>query len=125
MFKLSKNLLPRSDFAYSPTRVFIKFGAMQLVGLLPLLTSLGIYLWCAYDFAVKGHGTPAPYDPPEKLVISRPLSLYTKSDVRLAEAAVQRRAEKRRQRNRLLRAQRQLVTENAKLLLKVKGRTGH
>jgi protein-S-isoprenylcysteine O-methyltransferase Ste14 len=29
-------------------------------------------LWCWYDFAVRGLGTPAPYDPPRNLVVSGP-----------------------------------------------------
>ncbi len=29
-----------------------------------------IYLWCAWDFSVKGLGTPAPIDAPKKLVLS-------------------------------------------------------
>jgi len=28
-----------------------------------------IYAWCVWDFAVFGHGTPAPIDPPKKLVV--------------------------------------------------------
>jgi protein-S-isoprenylcysteine O-methyltransferase Ste14 len=27
-----------------------------------------IYLWCAWDFATAGQGTPLPVDPPKKLV---------------------------------------------------------
>ena len=30
---------------------------------------LAIYLWCAWDFAVKGLGTPAIFDAPRRLVI--------------------------------------------------------
>ena len=28
-----------------------------------------VLLWCARDFAVRGRGTPAPYDPPRQLVM--------------------------------------------------------
>ncbi len=35
-----------------------------------LLIGIGIYLRCAWDFAVEGLGTPAPIDPPKKLVVS-------------------------------------------------------
>lgn len=37
-----------------------------------LVASLGtaILLWCAADFARRGRGTPAPYDPPVALVTS-------------------------------------------------------
>jgi protein-S-isoprenylcysteine O-methyltransferase Ste14 len=34
-----------------------------------LLGSL-IYLWCAWDFSVKGMGTPAPIDAPKTLVVN-------------------------------------------------------
>jgi protein-S-isoprenylcysteine O-methyltransferase Ste14 len=30
----------------------------------------GVLLWCARDFARRGRGTPAPYDPPRALVTS-------------------------------------------------------
>ena len=38
------------------------------IGLTMLLAGTAIYLWCAWDFAVTGRGTPAPIDPPKKLV---------------------------------------------------------
>jgi len=38
------------------------------IGLTMLLSGTAIYLWCAWDFAVTGRGTPAPIDPPKKLV---------------------------------------------------------
>ncbi len=31
-----------------------------------------LYLRCAWDFAVRGRGTPAPVDPPRELVVSGP-----------------------------------------------------
>jgi protein-S-isoprenylcysteine O-methyltransferase Ste14 len=36
----------------------------------PFFLAIGtvVYLWCAWDFAVKGMGTPAPIDAPKKLV---------------------------------------------------------
>lgn len=40
--------------------------------LTPLFLVLGslAYLWCAWDFAMKGMGTPAPIDAPKKLVVN-------------------------------------------------------
>jgi protein-S-isoprenylcysteine O-methyltransferase Ste14 len=40
------------------------------LGGLLLLAGVAIYLWCAWDFAVKGFGTPAPIDAPKVLVIN-------------------------------------------------------
>jgi protein-S-isoprenylcysteine O-methyltransferase Ste14 len=39
-----------------------------IVGWAFLLLGVVIYLWCAWDFAVKGLGTPAPIDAPKNLV---------------------------------------------------------
>ncbi|NUO82268.1 isoprenylcysteine carboxylmethyltransferase family protein [candidate division KSB1 bacterium] len=49
-----------------------KFGKQvwQWLGVFPALLGVGIYLWCAKDFAVQGRGTPAPYDPPKQLVVT-------------------------------------------------------
>ena len=33
------------------------------------LCGAAIYLWCAWDFAVKGRGTPAPIDAPRVLLV--------------------------------------------------------
>jgi protein-S-isoprenylcysteine O-methyltransferase Ste14 len=30
----------------------------------------GLSFWCAMEFAVRGRGTPAPFDPPRKLVVT-------------------------------------------------------
>jgi protein-S-isoprenylcysteine O-methyltransferase Ste14 len=35
-----------------------------------LFVGAAIYLWCAWDFSVKGLGTPAPIDAPKNLVVS-------------------------------------------------------
>lgn len=47
-----------------------EWGMLRFFGLAPLFVGFGIYLWCAYDFAAKGRGTPAPIDPPKQLVRS-------------------------------------------------------
>lgn len=38
------------------------------VGGIALLAGVAIYLWCAWDFATAGRGTPLPQDPPRALV---------------------------------------------------------
>jgi protein-S-isoprenylcysteine O-methyltransferase Ste14 len=43
-------------------------GFLRLLGLLPLALGVSVYLWCAWDFASTGRGTPAPIDPPRMLV---------------------------------------------------------
>ena len=43
-----------------------------LLGLLPLLVGVALYLWCAGAFTFIGKGTPAPIDAPIFLVRSGP-----------------------------------------------------
>jgi protein-S-isoprenylcysteine O-methyltransferase Ste14 len=47
-------------------------GAFQALGWIPVSVGVLLMLWCWYDFAVRGVGTPAPYDPPRNLVVSGP-----------------------------------------------------
>ena len=42
---------------------------VRVLGLASFLMGVAIYLWCAWDFAVKGLGTPAPSDAPRLLVV--------------------------------------------------------
>lgn len=44
--------------------------ALSIPASLCILIGTAIYLRCAWDFAVDGLGTPAPIDPPKKLVVS-------------------------------------------------------
>lgn len=43
-------------------------SGIRYLGLLPVTMGIAMYLWCAWDFATTGRGTPAPIDPPKKLV---------------------------------------------------------
>lgn len=46
----------------------IELGAFRFSGLLAISLGAAIYLWCAWNFISKGKGTPAPWDPPTRLV---------------------------------------------------------
>lgn len=52
--------------------------AAVVSALLLLLVGGGIYLWCLWDFAAFGRGTPAPVDAPKRLVV-RGLYRYTRN----------------------------------------------
>jgi protein-S-isoprenylcysteine O-methyltransferase Ste14 len=39
-----------------------------IAGAVILALGVAIYLWCAWDFATAGHGTPSPTHPPRALV---------------------------------------------------------
>jgi protein-S-isoprenylcysteine O-methyltransferase Ste14 len=47
--------------------------ATTLAGWLLIVAGLALYFTCAFwGFALRGHGTPAPIDPPKKLVVEGP-----------------------------------------------------
>ncbi|HEU4628797.1 MAG TPA: isoprenylcysteine carboxylmethyltransferase family protein [Gemmatimonadaceae bacterium] len=50
----------------------VALGALRLLGWLPLAAGAALMLWCWVAFVRQGHGTPAPYDPPRRLVVQGP-----------------------------------------------------
>jgi protein-S-isoprenylcysteine O-methyltransferase Ste14 len=46
------------------------FGIFHWLAVPLWLVGTAIMLWCAWDFTVRGRGTPAPIDPPKELVVS-------------------------------------------------------
>lgn len=44
----------------------------QIAGMVITCAGVALALWCIASFALIGHGTPAPFDPPQKLVIRGP-----------------------------------------------------
>lgn len=44
-------------------------GYIRTIGLIPVLFGVFVYIRCAWSFASKGKGTPAPIDPPKELVL--------------------------------------------------------
>ncbi|SRR6266496_5861146 len=47
-------------------------GPWQVAGLEALALGAALILWCVFTFALIGKGTPAPFDPPRKLVVAGP-----------------------------------------------------
>ena len=45
---------------------------LGLLGLVPLGIGFAIVLWCLWEFATRGQGTPAVFDPPKNLVVRGP-----------------------------------------------------
>ena len=43
-------------------------AALGLAGIAPVAAGVAVYLWCAWDFATLGRGTPLPLDAPKQLV---------------------------------------------------------
>jgi protein-S-isoprenylcysteine O-methyltransferase Ste14 len=49
-----------------------RFGIAQVVGLVVTAIGATIAVWCILHFAIVGRGTPAPFDPPRRLVVRGP-----------------------------------------------------
>jgi protein-S-isoprenylcysteine O-methyltransferase Ste14 len=67
-------LVPGAVAVYVPLRLAAGawppvWGLAQYAALPALAAGCAIYLWCLWDFASFGRGTPAPIDAPRRLVV--------------------------------------------------------
>ena len=70
-----------------------EIGMAQAGGMVMAVAGLVIALWCLFVFAKAGQGTPAPFDPPRRLVTRGPYRLvrnpmYIGAGLALAGAAL-------------------------------------
>jgi protein-S-isoprenylcysteine O-methyltransferase Ste14 len=70
-----------------------RLGPPQLLGFLIGLSGAALAVWCILGFAVIGRGTPAPFDPPRRLVVRGPYRyvrnpMYLGAGLALAGAAL-------------------------------------
>jgi len=68
-------------------------GPLEMVGMAVGLAGGGLALWCVLTFAFVGKGTPAPFDPPRRLVATGPYRhvrnpMYIGAAIALAGAAI-------------------------------------
>ena len=68
-------------------------GLPQIVGMVMAAAGAALALWCILTFAVVGRGTPAPFDPPRRLVVGGPYRtvrnpMYIGAGLALAGAAL-------------------------------------
>ena len=52
-----------------------EIGVAQVGGMMLAVTGAVVALWCVLTFALIGRGTPAPFDPPRRLVVRGPYGL--------------------------------------------------
>jgi protein-S-isoprenylcysteine O-methyltransferase Ste14 len=67
--------------------------ALQAGGIVVCAIGAGVVLWCILSFAMLGKGTPAPFDPPRRLVVRGPYKfvrnpMYIGAGLALAGAAL-------------------------------------
>ncbi len=68
-------------------------GAPQVAGMILVAIGTAIAFWCVFTFVFIGKGTPAPFDPPRKLVVRGPYRfvrnpMYIGAGTTLAGAAL-------------------------------------
>jgi len=86
-------LLPARVLQWSGVRAPSEFGAAQLTGLAIAIAGGAMTVWCVLAFAFVGRGTPAPFDPPRRLVVRGPYRfvrnpMYVGAGTALAGAAL-------------------------------------
>lgn len=85
--------LPARVLAWAGVARPATLGAAQVAGLAVGVTGAAVALWCVLAFALIGRGTPAPFDPPRRLVARGPYRLarnpmYLGAALALAGAAL-------------------------------------
>jgi protein-S-isoprenylcysteine O-methyltransferase Ste14 len=70
-----------------------RLGPFQIAGLVTTAMGAAVVLWCIASFVVVGWGTPAPFDPPRRLVVKGPYRhvrnpMYLGAGLALAGAAL-------------------------------------
>jgi protein-S-isoprenylcysteine O-methyltransferase Ste14 len=68
-------------------------GVPQVAGMVIGAAGAAVALWCIFTFATLGRGTPAPFDPPRRLVMQGPYRfvrnpMYLGAGLALAGAAL-------------------------------------
>jgi protein-S-isoprenylcysteine O-methyltransferase Ste14 len=71
----------------------VRLASPQLAGMVVAAAGAAIALWCILTFALVGRGTPAPFDPPRRLVVRGPYGhvrnpMYLGAGLALAGAAL-------------------------------------
>ncbi len=65
---------------FLPARILSRYGVVsppsvgiaQLLGIVTATAGAALAVWCILAFALIGRGTPAPFDPPRRLVVRGP-----------------------------------------------------
>jgi len=61
--------VPARLLAWSELVRPVAMEVLQVVGMIIGAAGSAVALWCIFTFASVGRGTPAPFDPPRRLVI--------------------------------------------------------
>ena len=67
--------LPARILGEAGVRIPPNGGVLQALGILVTAAGASLTLWCILTFVFVGRGTPAPFDPPRRLVVRGPYSV--------------------------------------------------
>lgn len=79
--------IPWYILTLNPQKRFMDIGEWKYIGILPMIVGVLIYIGCVWEFAARGKGTPAIYDPP-KLFVSQGLYRYVRNPMYLGATTV-------------------------------------
>ncbi len=86
-------VLPAQVLSWAGVARPARFGPPQLGGMIVGAAGAAVAIWCILTFALLGRGTPAPFDPPRRLVVRGPYRyvrnpMYVGASLALAGAAL-------------------------------------
>ena len=64
--------LPAQTLSWTGVRGPERLGLPQVAGIIATACGAALAVWCILNFAIIGRGTPAPFDPPRRLVVRGP-----------------------------------------------------
>lgn len=68
--------LPARVLRWSGITAIPAIGAWQILGMAMEVVGAAIAVWCILTVVFVGKGTPAPFDPPQRLVVWAPTGSY-------------------------------------------------
>jgi protein-S-isoprenylcysteine O-methyltransferase Ste14 len=64
--------LPAQVLSRAGVSMPAELGPLQAFGAVAVVLGLALAIWCVLAFGIVGKGTPAPFDPPRRLVVRGP-----------------------------------------------------
>jgi len=85
--------LPAQTLSWTGVRGPERLGLPQVAGIIATACGAALAVWCILNFAIIGRGTPAPFDPPRRLVVRGPYRfvrnpMYLGASLAIAGAAL-------------------------------------
>lgn len=62
--------IPNKILSFPEHAYLFNAGAFRYFGVVPIALGLAIYIWCSSSFVLYGKGTPIPFTPTKKLVVT-------------------------------------------------------